>query len=70
MHVGELDEEWRQVEAETGKMATAVLQRPRPMALRVGRTMNQMTRVKNALARRVWASTKPLRSKRNAVSPP
>jgi hypothetical protein len=70
MHVGELDEEWRRVEAETAKIADAVLQPPRPMALHAGRALNQMTRVKNALARRVWASTKPLRTKRNAGAPP
>jgi hypothetical protein len=40
------------------------------MALRAGRALNQATRVKNALARRIWAYTTPLRNKGNAVSPP
>ena len=70
MHTGALDEEWSQVEEESAKIAAAALESPKPMALRAGRALNQATRVKNALARRIWAYTKPLRNRGNTVSPP
>jgi hypothetical protein len=64
MHVGDLDDAWGRLEADTAKIAAAILQPPSPMARNAGRALNEITRVKNGVARRIWAYAKPFRTKK------
>jgi hypothetical protein len=70
MHVGDLDEEWSRVEEETAKIAAAALRPLGPMAIRAGRALNEMTRIKNGVARRIWTYQRAARNKRNVMSLP